>query len=99
MGISLEGDQGLSVRSVRAVFVVFTIFFGFLIYFYGPPFTPAVRSAANEQCNEYANGNYRDYRLEWVSGPGEVTPHWSCGDASRPDVAPVSLGWWVSPFR
>lgn len=97
MGISLDGSEGLSVRSLRAAFVVFAVFLGFLAYFYGPPVTPAVRAAANQSCNEHANGNFRDYRLRWVTGPG-TSPHWSCSDATRPDVRPVSLGWWVDPF-
>jgi hypothetical protein len=97
MGVSASGRTGLSVRSVRSLFVVFVIFAAFAVYFYGPPITPAVRAAATEACNEHAGGNFRSYRLDWVSGPGS-TPHWACWDASRPQERAVSLGWWVDPF-
>ncbi|QNN52192.1 hypothetical protein [Nocardioides mesophilus] len=97
MGVSATGQHGLSMRSVRSLFVVVAVFVGFAIYFYGPPVTPALRTAANEACNEYAGGNFRSYVLSWESGPGS-TPHWSCWDKSRPQVRAVSLGWWVDPF-
>ena len=97
MGVSATGQTGLSMRSVKSVFIVFAVFVGFAIYFYGPPVTPALRTAASQECNEYAGGNYRSYQLDWVSGPGS-TPHWSCWDQSRPNKAAISLGWWVSPF-
>ena len=97
MGVSATGARGLSMSSVRSLLIVFAIFFGFAVYFYGPPVTPALRAAATEACNEHAGGNFRSYRLEWVSGPRNA-PHWSCWDASRPTETAVSLGWWVSPF-
>ena len=73
------------------------VLFGFGVYFYGPPVTPALRAAATEACNEYAGGNFRSYRLEWVSWPGD-NPHWSCWDARKPMEKAISLGWWVNPF-
>ncbi len=98
MGVSVAGETGLSMRSVKSLLVVFGVLLAFGVYFYGPPITPAVRTAANQTCNEYAGGNYRSYDLEWVSGPGN-TPHWSCWDRRRPEVSPISLGWWVDPFH
>ena len=97
MGVSASGRTGLSMTSVRSFLVVLAIFGAFAVYFYGPPVTPALRTAANEACNEHAGGNFRSYRLEWVSGPGN-NPHWSCWDASNPMEKAVSLGWWVDPF-
>jgi hypothetical protein len=98
MGVSATGRTGLSMTSVRSFLVVIAIFFGFAVYFYGPPVTPALRAAANEACNEHAGGNFRSYRLEWVSGPSNPAPHWSCWDASKPMDKAVSFGWWVDPF-
>ena len=98
MGVSASGTRGLSMSSLRSALIVFTIFLGFAIYFYGPPVTPALRAAANEACNEYQGGNFRSYRLDWVSGPGS-TPHWSCWSAAKPMDKAVSLGWWVNPFN
>jgi len=97
MGVSASGRSGLSMRSVKSIFIVFAVFLGFAVYFYGPPVTPAFRSAAAQECNEYAGGNMRSFRLEWTSGPGS-SPHWRCWDARRPEVRAISLGWWVDPF-
>ena len=97
MGVSATGQNGLSVRSVRTLLVVIMVAFGLAVYLYGPPVTPAFRTAANEACNEYAGGNYRDYQLDWLSVPGN-SPHWSCWDRSRPQKKAISLGWWVDPF-
>ena len=97
MGVSASGRRGLSVSAVRSFLIVLAVLAGFLTYFYGPPVTPTVRTAANEACNEYAGGNFRSYRLDWVSWPGS-DPHWSCWDASKPAEPAISLGWWVNPF-
>jgi hypothetical protein len=97
MGVSASGDRGLSARAVRSFLVVFFVLCGFVYYFYGPPLTPTVRTAANEACNEHAGSNFRSYRLSWVSWPGDA-PHWSCWDARDPMKKAVSLGWWVNPF-
>ena len=98
MGVSATGRTGLSVTSVRSFLVVMAVLLGFGVYFYGPPLTPTLRAAATEACNEHAGGNFRSYRLEWVSGPRNPSPHWSCWDASQPMEKSVSLGWWVDPF-
>ncbi|CAN5267470.1 hypothetical protein BH18ACT9_BH18ACT9_10980 [soil metagenome] len=97
MGVSATGQNGVSTRSVKSLLVVIAVVLGFAVYFYGPPVTPAFRTAASERCNEYAGGNFRSYQLDWVSGPGN-TPHWSCWDSSRPQKRATSLGWWVDPF-
>ncbi len=97
MGVSATGQTGLSIRSVKSLFIVLVVCFGIGVYFYGPPVTPAFRSAANEACNEYAGGNFRSYQLDWISAPGS-TPHWSCWDERRPQKRAISLGWWVDPF-
>ena len=97
MGISASGQTGLSARSRRSMLVVIFVLLGTIVYFYGPAVTPRVAEAAAARCNDHANGNFRSYRLEWVSGPGS-TPHWSCWDASRPQERAVNLGWWVNPF-
>ena len=44
MGVSASGTRGLSARAVRSFLVVFFVLFGFVVYFYGPPVTPTVRS-------------------------------------------------------
>ena len=97
MGVSASGERGLSARAVRSFLVVFFVLCAFVYYFYGPPLTPTVRTAANEACNEHAGSNFRSYRLSWVSWPGD-SPHWSCWDARDPRKKAVSLGWWVNPF-
>lgn len=98
MGISATGQTGLSMRGVLSMLVVVAILLGTIVYFYGPAVAPRVSDAARAECNEYAGGNFRSFRLEWVTGPGE-RPHWSCWDASRPEERAISLGWWVDPFR
>jgi hypothetical protein len=55
-----------------------------------------MRDAAIDQCNQYAQGNYRSFRLTWKVA---AYPHWTCWDASRPEAAEVSLGWWTNPFH
>ena len=97
MGVSAVGQPGLSMRSMRSFLFLLVLLIGVIVYFYGPLVTPTVASAAQDECNEHAGGNFRSYRLEWVSGPGN-RPHWSCWDASRPRRDPVDLGWWVNPF-
>lgn len=98
MGISATGQSGLSIRAVRSMLVVIFVLLAAIVYFYGPLITPTVEAAAKDKCNEYAGGNFRSYRLTWVTGPGE-SPHWSCWDARRPAERAISLGWWVNPFR
>lgn len=97
MGISAIGQSGLSTRSIRSMLIVIFVLLGTAVYFYGPLVTPTVAQAAVDECNEHAGGNFRSYRLEWVTWPDE--PHWSCWDARSPQEKAVSLGWWVNPFR
>ncbi len=98
MGISTTGETGLSMRAIRSMLIVIFVLLGTFVYYYGPLVAPAVSGAAMRECNDYAGGNFRSFRLEWVSWP-DADPHWRCWDASRPDVEAVSLGWWVSPFN
>ena len=96
MGISATGQAGLSMRAVRSMLVVIFVLLGTFYYFYGPLITPRIQEAALAACNEHAGGNFRSYRLEWVSWP-ETDPHWSFWDARKPAQRPISLGWWVTP--
>ena len=97
MGISASGQTGLSMRAIRSMLIVIFVLLGTFVYFYGPLIAPTVANAAEAECNEYAGGNFRSYRLTWVSWP-DTDPHWACWDASRPTEKAISLGWWVNPF-
>ncbi|MGA9749602.1 MAG: hypothetical protein WBQ50_19285 [Nocardioides sp.] len=97
MGISADGESGLSMRALRSMLLVVVVLVGTFIYFYGPSLMPPVQRAAVDQCNESTGGNFRAYRLTWVSWP-ETRPHWSCSDARNPEQEAISLGWWVDPF-
>ncbi len=94
MAVSAVGSA-LTFTMVRRLSVAVVVVFAVLAYLYGPPATPAVRDAAAAQCNGYAHGDYRSFRLTWHVS---ARPHWACWDISRPTLAPVSLGWWTSPF-
>jgi hypothetical protein len=94
MPVSAVGTS-VGLSGVRRLSVAVVAVFSALAYLYGPAASPAMRDAAIATCNDYAQGNYRSFRLAWEVG---VYPHWTCWDASRPDVAPVSLGWWTNPF-
>ncbi|HET7387272.1 MAG TPA: hypothetical protein VFJ19_11490 [Nocardioidaceae bacterium] len=96
MGISATGRPLLSLRSITYAGIVFGVLLGFVVYLYGPRLSPTLHASATKYCNEYAGGNFRDYRLSWVSG---TSPHWSCWDARHPQKPAVSLGWWVNPFH
>ena len=98
MGVSAVGQSGLTLRGMRAFLFLFLLLVATIVYFYGPLVTPTVSAAARDECNEITGGNFRSYRLEWVSGPGN-RPHWSCWDAGDPGSDAVDLGWWVNPFR
>lgn len=95
MPVSSTGSSA-GFRLVRQLALVVVLVFGVLAYLYGPAASPAMRNAAIDQCNEYAQGNYRSFRLSWNVA---AYPHWSCWDASRPQAAAVSLGWWTNPFH
>ena len=97
MGVSAVGQSGLSTRSIRSMLVVIFVLLAAAIYFYGPMVAPGMERAATQECNEYAGGNFRSYRLDWVTWP-DADPHWSCWDARKPEVKAVDLGWWTNPF-
>lgn len=93
MAVSAVGSN-LTFTMVRHLAASVVVVCCVLGYLYGPAAAPAMRSSAVAECNRYAQGNYRSYRLSWHVG---LLPHWSCSDASRPGRAPVSLGWWTNP--
>ena len=94
MAVSATG-QNLNFDVVRRLAVGVVVIFAALTYLYGPAYSPTLHKAAAGECNAYAEGNFRSFRLSWTVG---VLPHWSCWDASRPQKDPVSLGWWTNPF-
>lgn len=94
MPVSASGST-LTFAMVRRLSAVVVVAFCLLAYLYGPALAPGTRSAAIDECNRHAQGNFRSFRLTWQVG---ARPHWVCADASRPDGEPVSLGWWTSPF-
>ena len=94
MAVSAIG-QNLNFDMVRRLAVGVVVIFAALTYLYGPAYSPTLHKAAASECNAYAEGNFRSFRLSWTVG---VLPHWSCWDASRPQKDPVSLGWWTNPF-
>ena len=94
MPVSAVGTS-LGFATVRRVSVAVVALFGALAYLYGPAASPAMRNAAIATCNDYAQGNYRSFRLNWQV---DVRPHWTCWDAGRPEAEPVNLGWWTNPF-
>lgn len=94
MGVSVTGASGRSLARMRTAGLTLGLLGGAAFYLYGPPVTPALHGAAAAECNDLAGGNYRSYRLEWVTG----TPsHWQCFDRSEPAQKPVDMGWWVTP--
>jgi hypothetical protein len=88
-------SSSTTFRLVRQLAVVVVAVFCVLGYLYGPAASPAMRNAAIAQCNDYAQGNFRSFRLTWNVG---VRPHWTCWDASRPTTPDISLGWWTNPL-
>ena len=94
MGVSVTGASGRSLARMRTAGLTLGLLGGAAFYLYGPPVTPALHGAAAAECNDLAGGNYRSYRLEWVTG----TPsHLQCFDRSEPAQKPVDMGWWVTP--
>lgn len=94
MAVKILGETGRSLARMRTFVAVLGVLGGALFYLYGPALTPALHGAAAAKCNEMAGGNYRSYRLEWVTG---TRPHWLCGNAAEPAQRPVDLGWSVLP--
>jgi len=90
IGANLNFDV---VRRLAAGVVVGFVLFAYL---FGPATAPLLQQAATNRCNDYAEGNFRSYRLSWHVG---LLPHWTCWDASRPQRDAVSLGWSPNPFR
>jgi hypothetical protein len=95
MAVSASGSS-LTFTMVRRLAGGVVVIFVVLAYLYGPAAAPALRSAAVDECNDHAQGNFRSFRLSWQVG---VYPHWTCWDASRPTEDAISLGWWTNPFR
>jgi len=95
MPVSLTGSR-VAFKLGRQLSVIAVLVFCALAYLFGPAAAPALRNAAANECNDYAQGNYRSFRLSWQVG---LHPHWTCRDASRSADEPVSLGWWANPLR
>ena len=95
MGVSATATSTISFTTIKRMAVAVVVIFATTYYLYGPAATPAVQSAAVAKCNNYAQGNFRSFRLGWQVG---FHPHFTCWDASRPDLPEVSFGWWVNPF-
>ncbi len=95
MAVSAVGAN-LSFGVVRRLAAGVLVIVCVLAYLYGPAAAPALRNGAIAECNDYAHGNFRSFRLTWHVN---VRPHWTCWDASRPDEDPISLGWWTTPTR
>jgi hypothetical protein len=94
MGVSVSGTS-TTWQTVRRAAVTVVVLFGTFAYLFGPAASPTLHTAAASRCNDYAEGNWRSYRLSWQVG---IYPHWLCADASRPGREAISLGWWTSPF-
>ncbi len=94
MAVSAVGAN-LNFDLIRRMAVGVVVAFALFAYFYGPVSAPLLQQAAVDKCNDFAEGNFRSYRLHWDVG---VYPHWVCWDAGRPQRDPVSLGWSPNPF-
>jgi len=94
MGVSVTGASGRSLAKMRSAGLALGLLGGAAFYLYGPPVTPALHGAAAAECNDLAGGNYRSYRLEWVTG---MPSRWQCFDRSERAQKPVDMGWWVTP--
>jgi hypothetical protein len=94
MAVSAVGTNP-TFNMVRRLAAATIAIFLVLGYLYGPAATPGLRNSAANECNDYAHGNYRSFRLGWEVG---WRPHWTCWDASSPDKPDVNLGWWTNPF-
>ena len=94
MAVSAVGTN-LTFNVVRRLAASVVVIFCVLAYLYGPAATPAMHDSARNECNAYAHGNFRSFRLAWDVG---VRPHWTCWDASNPEKDEIDLGWWTNPF-
>ncbi len=100
MGVSATGERGLRARTVPILLLTGTLVLTVLYYLWGPSWTPGVRNAAEQKCNELNGANYRSFRLDWVvpQPPNWDQPHWICKDARNLEKPGVNFGWWVNPF-
>jgi hypothetical protein len=94
MGVSLVGASGSSVKRLASTFTVLGVLGAAGFYLYGPAVTPALQGAAINECNDLMGGNYRSFRLTWISG---TQPHWMCSNRYQPGEPAVDMGWWVTP--
>src|SRR4051794_5131261 len=96
MGVSAVG-QGIQISTVRHVAATVAVFVLIFYFFYGPPITSAMASAAKAECNRLSGSNYRTYRLEWESTTFTQisNPHWECFDTRTGQERMIDLGWWV----
>ncbi len=94
MGVSAVGASSFSMRKVRSGLTAFVVVGAAAFYLYGPAVTPALNSAAANECNDLVGGNYRSYHLRWVVG---TRPHWLCSDRFQPAAGASNMGWWVTP--
>lgn len=99
MGVSATGKTKFTNSNVAKLLVTFLIVLGGVFYFYGPLMVPALKNGAIDTCNELEGGNFRSYRLEWVSWTldRQVLPHWECTSISTEgkNRKPVDLGWYA----
>jgi hypothetical protein len=84
--------------NVAKILISFGLFLLMFIYFYGPPLVPALRNSAIERCTVDQGGDYRSYRLEWISWgftSPELTPHWKCVNKDHPYDSAIDYGWYA----
>ena len=95
MGVSAVGDRGIRPRTIPLLFFGALAVLAVLVYLFGPPVMPGMRSAAEDKCNQMYGANFRSYRLEWVL---PKSPNWDpptgCArtSATSPSPAPTSAG-------
>ena len=100
MGVSAVGDRGIRPRTIPLLFFGALAVLAVLVYLFGPPVMPGMRSAAEDKCNQMYGANFRSYRLEWVlpKSPNWDPPHWLCKDKRDLAKPGENFGWWVNPF-
>ncbi len=88
MGISLTGVTIFTKGNIAKALITFFLFFALFVYFYGPPLIPALRNSAIDRCNVEQGGDYRSYKVEWLSASfldNHFPPHWECSNLHDPD--------------
>lgn len=100
MGVSAVGQTGIKPRTIPKLLFGLLVVLAVLLYLFGPPLMPGMRSAAEDKCNAQMGNNFRSYRLEWVhpQSPNWDRPHWLCKDQRDLDKPGTNYGWWVNPF-